>query len=134
VDGERHLPKDQVANADPNYLAKEIRERPAREPVRFELLLEIAELGDKLDDPSTAWPQTRKNVELGLIEVIEAVADNAAAERQVLFIPGSDSEVKLQQPTRTSAYRLRADSTRNHPGSWLTTRAKEAQSGRRQKR
>jgi catalase len=88
-DGERALPKDQVAKADPNYLANEIRERVAREAVRFKLLLEIAEHGDKLDDPSTAWPQARKKVELGIIEVTEAMADNAAAERQLLFIPGA---------------------------------------------
>jgi catalase len=88
VDGDQSLPKAEVAKADPHYLAQEIRRRVARGPVRFTLVLEIAEHGDKLDDPSIAWPPTRRKVELGIIEITQAVADNAAAERQLLFNPG----------------------------------------------
>ena len=88
VDGDQSLPKAEVANADPNYLAKEIRQRVACGPVRFTLVLEIAEPGDKLDDPSIAWPSTRRKIELGTIEITQALIDNAAAERQLVFNPG----------------------------------------------
>jgi len=86
--GDQSLPKAEVAKADPNYLAKEIRELVARGPVRFTLVLEIAEQGDTLDDPSIAWPPTRRKTELGTIEITQAVADNAATERQLVFNPG----------------------------------------------
>ena len=88
VDGDQSLPTAEAAKADPNYLSKEIRERVACGPVRFTLALEIAEQGDKLDDPSISWPPTRRKVELGTIEISQAMIDNAAAERQLVFNPG----------------------------------------------
>jgi catalase len=89
ADGDKSLSTAEVAKADPSYLTKEIRERVACGPVRFTLVLEIAEQGDKLDDPSIAWPPTRRKVELGTIEITQAVIDSAAAERQLLFNPGA---------------------------------------------
>jgi catalase len=87
--GDQSLPKEDVAKADPNYLSKELKERVGRGAVRFALVLEIAEPGDKLDDPSIAWPQSRKKIELGTIEITKSVPDNAAAEYRLLFIPGA---------------------------------------------
>jgi catalase len=106
--GDQSLPKAEVAKANPNYLSKEIRERVTRGPVRFKLVLEIAEKGDKLDDPSIAWPPTRTKVELGTIEITKAVADNAAAERQLLFLPGAlPPGIEAEDPmikARTESY------------------------------
>lgn len=108
VAGNRSLPKAEVAKADPNYLSKEIRERVVRGPVRFKLLLQIAEKGDKLDDPSIAWPDTRIRVELGTIEITKAVADNAAAECDLLFLPGAlPAGIEAEDPminARSAAY------------------------------
>ena len=87
MDGDQSLPTAEVATADSNYLTKEIRQRVGCGPVRFALALEIAEPGDKLDDPSIAWPPTRRKVELGTVEITQAVIDNAAAERQLVFNP-----------------------------------------------
>ena len=87
--GDQSLSKDQDAKADPNYLTQEIRERVAQAPVWFKLFLEIAEEGDDLDNPSVAWPESRKKMELGSIEITRAVADNVAAERQLFFQPGA---------------------------------------------
>jgi len=88
MDGDQSLPKAEVANADPHYLTKEIRQRVGCGPVRFTLALEIAQPGDTLDDPSITWPPTRRKVELGTIEIAQALIDNAAAERQLVFNPG----------------------------------------------
>ena len=51
--------------------------------------LQLAEAGDKIEDPSTAWPDTRKKVELGTISITKAVADSQAAEKKLLFVPGA---------------------------------------------
>jgi catalase len=51
------LPNDSLFN--------ELEERLARGPVRFALYLSLAEEGDDLSDPSTAWPPTRERVVLG---------------------------------------------------------------------
>jgi catalase len=108
TNGEQSLPKAEMAKADPSYLSKEIRERVTRGPVRFKLVLEIADRGDKLDDPSIAWPSTRGKVDLGTVEITKAVADNAAAEHKLLFLPGNvPSGIDPEDPmikARTDAY------------------------------
>ncbi len=106
--GDQSLSKDADAKADPNYLTQEIRERVAKAPVWFKLFLEVAEEGDDLDNPSVAWPESRKKLELGSIEVARAVADNVAAERNLFFQPGAlTSGIEAQDPmikARTDAY------------------------------
>jgi catalase len=108
VDGDKSLPKEDVAKADPDYLSKEIRNRVAQGPVRFKLLLEIAGPDDNLDDPSIAWPQTRTKLELGTIEITGMVADNAVSERQLLFLPAAlPAGIDPQDPmivVRSAAY------------------------------
>ena len=54
--------------------------------MKFKYVAQIAEQGDKLEDPSVAWPDSRKTVELGTIEIDKAVADSDAAQRALLFI------------------------------------------------
>jgi catalase len=84
--GAQYLTKDQLAAAGPNYLIEEIKKRVGDGPVKFKYVAQIAEKGDKLDDPSIAWPDDRKTVELGVIEIDKAVADSDAAQRALLFI------------------------------------------------
>lgn len=83
---EQLLPKDKVAKAAPNYLIEEIGKRVAGAPAKFKLIVQLAENGDKIEDPSIAWPDTRKTVELGEIVIDKAVADSDAAQRALLFI------------------------------------------------
>jgi len=113
--GEQFLSTDQAAKANPNYLSKEIRERVSRGVISFNLRLQIAEPEDKLDDPSVAWPDTRSTVELGTIEINQAVADSAAAERDLLFNPAGvpagiepqDPMIKVRSATYLVSYRRR---------------------------
>jgi catalase len=46
----------------------------------------VAEKGDKIDDPSIAWPESRKTVELGEIEIDKVDADSDATQRALLFL------------------------------------------------
>ncbi len=73
----------------PDYLSEEIRERVKRGPVQFKLLAQVAEAGDPVDNPTVVWPETRKKVELGTINITKAVADSQAAEKKLLFVPGA---------------------------------------------
>jgi catalase len=84
--GDQYLTKEQLAAASANYLMDEMRKRIAAGPVHFTLSVQIAEKGDKIDDPSIAWPDTRKTVELGKLEIDKVVADSDAAQRDLLFI------------------------------------------------
>ena len=53
--GEHVLDKASVAKAGPNYLIEEIGKRVAAEPAKFKFRVQLAEKGDKIDDPSIAW-------------------------------------------------------------------------------
>ena len=85
--GNQFLSAEELEKAAPDYLADEIRQRVARAPVRFNFRVQLSEPGDKIDDPSMAWPDTRKTVEIGVIEITEVVPDSDAAERVLIFLP-----------------------------------------------
>lgn len=82
--GEQFLTAQQVATLGPNYLQEEIKERVAKKPVVFKLYAQIAQKGDKIEDPSIAWPDSRKRVLLGTV-MITKVAANTVAEGKTLF-------------------------------------------------
>lgn len=89
VAGEEFLTNEQLSTMGPDYLTDEIRERVRRGPIRFKLLVQVAAQDDKIDDPTIAWPDTRKKVELGTITITKAVADSQTAEKKLLFMPGT---------------------------------------------
>jgi catalase len=89
VGGEKVLTSEQVSKKGPDYLAEEIRDRVRRGPVKYKLLLQVAGPDDKIDDPTMAWPDSRKKVELGSLVITKAVKDSHAAEKQLLFMPGA---------------------------------------------
>jgi catalase len=84
--GAEYLTKEQLAGAGPTYLEDEIRKRVADGPVRMKLQVQLAEPGDKIEDPSIAWPDSRKTVELGVIEIDKVDPDSDAAQRALLFV------------------------------------------------
>ena len=89
VAGEQLLSTEQVSTMGPDYLTDEIHEQVRRGPTRFKLVVQLAQQGDKIDDPSIAWPDTRKTVVLGTITITKAVAASQAVEKKLLFVPGA---------------------------------------------
>jgi catalase len=85
--GEQFLTPEQAKQAPAGYLAEEIRQRTARAPIRFRMLVQLAANGDKLEDPSIAWPDTRKTIEVGVIEITSVAADTDAEQRALMFLP-----------------------------------------------
>jgi catalase len=69
------------------FLMDEIKERVAKGPVRFKVMVQVAEDGDPTNDVSIAWPDYRRQVELGTIELTGPVADSMAEQKQVIFDP-----------------------------------------------
>lgn len=87
VDGTEFLTPEQVAEATPNYLFEELPRRLEQSEVKFRLLAQVAEKGDVINDPTVIWPEERKMVELGVLHLYAAVADNPAAEKALAFNP-----------------------------------------------
>lgn len=86
--GERYLAPDALKAAGGSYLHDEIGRRIAQGPVVFDWYAQIAEGGDKIDDPSIAWPDSRRLVKLGTFTLTRAPADPDTAQRSLLFLPG----------------------------------------------
>lgn len=112
IAGEHFLTKEQLTSMGPDYLTTEIRERVRKGPVKFKLLLQLAGQGNKIDDPSIAWPDTRKKIVLGTIQITKAVADSQTAEKKLLFMPGTlISGIEPADPmiaARSAAYTVSA--------------------------
>lgn len=82
--GEQFLTNEEVAKRGPNYLREEIIQRVANQPLVFKLYAQLAQKGDKIEDPSVAWPDSRQRVLLGTVRVSK-VADNTVAQDKTLF-------------------------------------------------
>ena len=83
-----HLSKEEAAAKSPDYLMDDLPARLAKGPVTFHIKAQLAAAGDPTNDATRAWPDDRKVVDLGVLTIDKAVADSAAAEKKLLFLPG----------------------------------------------
>ena len=106
--GEHFLTPEEIASKGPNYLSDEITKRVGAAPIIFEWFAQIAEASDAIDDPSIAWPESRKLVKLGIITIEKMTADQVAATNELLFLPGHlPLGIEIADPMlaiRTAAY------------------------------
>ena len=82
-----HLEAAEAAKQPPNFLVDELPARLATAPVSFQLRAQLAGPGDSTSDATKPWPEDRPVVALGTLTLDKAVADNAAAEKKLLFLP-----------------------------------------------
>jgi catalase len=54
----------------PDYLHDEFDRRLATGPVRFTLKVQVAEPGDRTDDPTVRWPASRPVIDAGTLELV----------------------------------------------------------------
>lgn len=106
-----HLASDDAAKRPPDFLMEELPERLKRGPVTFHLKAQLAEAGDSTKDPTVAWPEDRKVVELGVLTIDDPVPNSAEAEKKLLFLPGqlTDGIEESDDPlidVRNGAYAL----------------------------
>lgn len=88
VAGEHYLTPDERKAQTANYLQDEIVSRVGKEPIVFNLIVQIADKEDKVEDPAIAWPDSRKTVKLGTFTLTKLPADPDTAQKQLLFLPG----------------------------------------------
>ena len=86
IAGEAFL-QGEASKADPNYLSKELPTHLAHGAVSYRWEAQIAESGDAIDNPSIAWPETRKLVNLGTIKIQAMAPDAVALDRTTVFLP-----------------------------------------------
>jgi len=87
VAGPKYFDEAAAKAKSPDFLGEDLKARLAQGPVKFRLLVQLAEPGDRTDDSTIVWPETRKKIEMGVISITSLVTDNAAAERDLAFDP-----------------------------------------------
>jgi len=107
VAGTQALTPEQLAKMGPDYLVDEIGARLRKGPVKFTVLMQVAEPGDTIDDPSVAWPESRKKITLGTITITKVTTESHTADK-LLFLPGAvTTGIEAADPmiaVRSSAY------------------------------
>ena len=87
VAGNEYLDEAGAAVRSPNFLFDEIKERLAKEPVRFHIVVQVAEDGDIVDDATVRWPEDRPQLTFGEISLKEITPNNASEQQQIIFDP-----------------------------------------------
>jgi catalase len=118
--GNEHLDAAAAAAKGPNYLFEEIEERVAKEPVRFRVVVQLAEEGDTVDDVTVHWPEDRKLLDLGRLSFTEPVLDEAHEQKQIIFDPiprvdGIDASDDPLLELRAAVYLLSGRRRRSAP-------------------
>jgi catalase len=85
--GNDYLADAQVAALSANYHYDELAARVAKEPIRFRIVLQLADPGDTVDNVTVHWPESREMVDFGAIELTQAVPDSHAQQKHVIFDP-----------------------------------------------
>jgi len=87
VAGNQYLDETAAAARGPNFLFDEIKERVARGPVVFRVAVQLAEVGDTVDDATVRWPEERPQRAFGEITLQEIVPNNAGGQQHIIFDP-----------------------------------------------
>jgi catalase len=85
--GTEYLDAEAAAAKGPNYLFDELFERIAAGPIKFQILVQLAEEGDVVDNSTVQWPQERSQVKFGESTLDALTPDNEAEQRQIIFDP-----------------------------------------------
>jgi catalase len=85
--GNDHLSDEATKAKAADYLVSEIGSRVGGSPVKFKISVQLADVGDVVDDATIHWPAERSVVELGTLELTTLVADNAGEEKHIIFDP-----------------------------------------------
>jgi catalase len=79
-------PED-LAKRGPDFLEQEIAERVRGGPQRWTMAVTVANPGDPTADPSKAWPEDRRTVEVGTMTVRQIEAERDGPCRDINFDP-----------------------------------------------
>jgi len=87
VAGNEYLDATTAAARSPNFLFDEIRERVAKEPVRFRIVVQLAEEGDMVDDATVRWPEDRPQLTFGELSLNQIAPNNPREQQHIIFDP-----------------------------------------------
>jgi catalase len=77
----------QRAAADGNFLSEDLATRLAHGPLRWDMVVTVAEPGDPTGDPSQSWPEDRRHVTVGTVVIESTTAQTTGACRDINYDP-----------------------------------------------
>lgn len=89
--GEEKISGSEAKKRGRDYLHDEIRQRLSGGTARFTLELQLADRDDNPDDPTAYWPDDRRTVSAGTLELTEAIDS-----------PEHDGHIDVFDPTRVT--------------------------------
>jgi catalase len=105
---------DELAKGGPDVLEQEIAQRIKSGPLQWAMVITVANPGDPTADPSKAWPQDRRTVEVGTLVVQQIEPEPDGPCRDINYDPtvlpsGISTSDDPFPAARSSAYRRSYD-------------------------
>jgi catalase len=93
----------------PDYLAADLRQRLAQAPLRWHLLITLAQPGDPTDDAAKEWPPDRRSVDAGTLVLTSTQPQQSGLCRDINYDPlvlphGIEASGDPLLPARSAAY------------------------------
>ena len=78
---------EQRAAADGDFLSEDLDQRLAQGPLRWDMVVTVAQPGDSIVDPSQSWPEERQHVTVGTVVIQSSTAQTTGACRDINYDP-----------------------------------------------
>ena len=85
--GNEYLDEKRVAAQTPDFLFDEIKQRVAKDAVKFRIVVQLAEEGDIVDDATVRWPEDRRRIAFGELSLTDIAPNNASEQQMMIFDP-----------------------------------------------
>lgn len=94
---------------NPDYLAADLRRRLSQAPLRWHLLITLAQPGDPIDDAAREWPPDRQQVDAGTLVLTSTQPQQSGPCRDINYDPlvlphGIEASGDPLLPARSAAY------------------------------
>jgi len=87
-DGGSEYLSPEIAAAKPgDFLIDEIKHRIATGPTRLRITVQLAEAGDVVDDSTVQWPESRTQIDFGMLQLTAVALNNEAEQNRIIFDP-----------------------------------------------
>jgi catalase len=86
-DGTKEMTAAEMKAAPHDFLEKNLIERTHKSPAVWDMIVYVGEPGDPQDNPTLAWPETRRHFSAGTLTVTQATPQKGAACEPINFDP-----------------------------------------------
>jgi len=86
-DGVKEMTPAEMKAAPHDFLEKNLIDRTKKGPAVWDMIVYVGEPGDSQDNPTLAWPETRKHFKAGTLTISQATPQKGAACEKINFDP-----------------------------------------------